>query len=314
MNNFVALVFGLALTVPGLLAQSITCEDALGTPVTVIPTPALNDIGQASVYRGRPVIFFNAAFAQRFPSDVVTFFLYHECGHHALGHVLGAGFPLANEQAADCWAARTLVSQGKFDEDDIRTVQVAIAQFGRADWTHLPGPMRAMNLAGCLSGVGRARGTRSDTDDDDRTKRRQRGSDADDFGSVLRDIVRDAPRGFRSFRGRRDSDDTDDDTPTYDATRELPGNKGTCSVFGGSSPSYVCTMFRGDDEDDADSAYDQYVDESRSVFSNWRWSDVTRRSVEKGRQAVAPNGTTVRIEMTKRSGVYSVKVWVDGSQ
>jgi hypothetical protein len=92
------------------------------------------------------------------PPAVLTFFLYHECGHHALGHTLGAGFPLTNEQAADCWAARTLVASGQFDEDDIRTVQIAITRFGRADWTHLPGPMRAMNLPACLAPSGQRRG------------------------------------------------------------------------------------------------------------------------------------------------------------
>jgi len=96
-----------------------------------------------------PVILFNGLFAGRLPPSVVTFFLYHECGHHALGHLLGASFPLTNEQAADCWAARTLVSQGAFNENDIRTVQAAIAHLGRADWTHLPGPIRAMNLRLC---------------------------------------------------------------------------------------------------------------------------------------------------------------------
>jgi hypothetical protein len=302
---------------PAALGQAISCVDALGTPVAVINAPRLSDIGQASVYGGRPVIFFNEALAQRLPPNVVTFFLYHECGHQALGHVLGAGFALTNEQAADCWAARTLVSQGQFDEDDIRTVQAAIAQFGRADWTHLPGPMRAMNLQACLgSADSRSSGRRRAGDSSDLAGQRAARDvgDNDDFVSALQSIVRGAPNAFRSVRGRRDPDDNDDDTPSYDANRNLPGATGTCDVFGGRSPSYVCTMFRGRDEDDADTAYDHYIDEARTVARGWRWSDITRRSVEKGRRAVAPNGTSIRIEMTERSSYYVVKVWVDGPE
>jgi hypothetical protein len=151
--------------------QSISCADAFGNPVPVINAP-IPDIGQATIYAGRPVILFNPLYARGLPTDVVTFFLYHECGHHALGHTLGAGFPLTNEQAADCWAARTLVGSGQFDEDDIRTVQAAIAQFGRADWTHLPGPMRAMNLPRCLasSQSREANASRDSTDDSDRAE------------------------------------------------------------------------------------------------------------------------------------------------
>jgi hypothetical protein len=136
---------------PPVAGQSISCV-AFGYPIPVINAP-IPDIGQATIYGGRPVILFNPLYAAGQPPDVVAFFLYHECGHHALGHTLGAGFPLTNEQAADCWAARTLVASGQFDVDDIRNVQIAIARFGRADWTHLPGPMRAMNLPACLASL-----------------------------------------------------------------------------------------------------------------------------------------------------------------
>lgn len=137
------------IAVPAAFGQSLSCFDARGLPVAVVPAE-IPDIGQATLYLGRPVILFNALYAQSLPPAVVEFFLYHECGHHALGHTLGAGFPLSNEQAADCWAARKLVGDGQFDDDDIITVQAAIARFGRADWTHLPGPMRAINLRACL--------------------------------------------------------------------------------------------------------------------------------------------------------------------
>lgn len=166
------LIKGLLLTLIPMstaFGQGLTCIDALGTPVPIM-NARINDIGQATVYAGRPVILFNGTWARALPPNVATFFLYHECGHHALGHIVGQGsFPMANEQAADCWAARTLVESGQFDEGDIADVQNAIARFGRGDWSHLPGPMRAMNLPRCLASNVR------DTDDsegDNRTGHR----------------------------------------------------------------------------------------------------------------------------------------------
>jgi hypothetical protein len=140
----------LVLLVSGAAGQSIACFDVRGTPVTLVKTQ-IPDIGQAAIYQGRPVILFNALFARRLPSAVVTFFLYHECAHHALGHTLGAGMPLTREQAADCWAVRKLFEIGQFDDESVETVQATIARLGRADWTHLPGPMRAINLRRCLT-------------------------------------------------------------------------------------------------------------------------------------------------------------------
>ena len=118
--------------------------------VTVIPNRGIPDIGQAALINGKPAILFNSAVAARFPLSVGEFFLYHECGHHALGHTLVGGIPIINEQAADCWAVRTLTSSGGFNSADVDTVQAAIARFGRSDWSHLPGPIRSINLRSCL--------------------------------------------------------------------------------------------------------------------------------------------------------------------
>jgi hypothetical protein len=78
------------------------------------------------------------------------FFYAHECAHHALGHTLGASYPTQREQQADCWAIRTLVSAGQIGSSDLREIQSDVARLGRADWTHLPGPQRAINLNACL--------------------------------------------------------------------------------------------------------------------------------------------------------------------
>jgi hypothetical protein len=57
---------------------------------------------------------------------------------------------MKQEQEADCWAIRTLVSDGLVDEDGVAQIQSELAQLGRGDWTHIAGPQRAFNLGACL--------------------------------------------------------------------------------------------------------------------------------------------------------------------
>ena len=81
---------------------------------------------------------------------VQQFFYYHECAHHVLGHTIGAGHPMTNEQAADCWAVRELVGRGIFGPGEVQRTQAWIHTASPGDWTHLPGPHRAINLNLCL--------------------------------------------------------------------------------------------------------------------------------------------------------------------
>jgi len=292
------------------------CVDARGIPVASIPAPGLNDIAAAALDRfGRPVIYYNPG-AFQYGRLIRLFFYTHECGHHALGHTF-VSRPVTQEQEADCWAIRTLVQKGLVSDSEMIQIQMTIARFGRGDWTHVPGPQRAINLRHCLAGEAPDSGQPQDAGGDDNSGARyesQGPGDDSNFASALRSVIRAAPNAFRAVRGRRDPDDNDDDTPSYDASRNLPGAKGTCDVFGGTSPSYVCTMFRGKDHDDAGSVYDHCIDQVRTAVRGWRWSDITRRSVEQGRRAEGSDGTNIRVEMTERSGYYSVKVWVDGPE
>jgi hypothetical protein len=126
------------------------CVDARGLPVASIPNYGLNDIASATLDpAGRPVIYYNPRVVVTHYPATRLFFYAHECGHHALGHTFGS-VGMSQEQAADCWAIRTLDERGMVTQADVAVIQRELVQFSRADWTHLPGGQRAINLAACL--------------------------------------------------------------------------------------------------------------------------------------------------------------------
>src|ERR1700756_2461899 len=137
---------------PSVLAQVTYegCHDINGLAVASVRNDAINDVAMATIYNGAPVIFYNVRVLTWLSSATRRFFYAHECAHHALGHTLGASYPNDREQEADCWAIQTLVNRRLIDATDLQAIQSDIARFGRADWAHLPGPQRAINLARCL--------------------------------------------------------------------------------------------------------------------------------------------------------------------
>lgn len=130
------------------------CRDALGTPVLDYPDPSLPDIAMARIANGGPVIIYNPNVVLASGPATRRFFYFHECGHHALGQVIsGVSIPYRSEQEADCWAARTLVEMGEFTRDDLVAVGREVSR-SPGDWSHLPGPQRALNLLRCIDDGG----------------------------------------------------------------------------------------------------------------------------------------------------------------
>lgn len=121
-------------------------------PVASVQNTNINDIATAVIYNGAPVIFYNPYVVSSVSPITARFFYFHECAHHVLGHTVGMGYPLTNEQAADCWAIVNLVRSGQFGQRELNQVQQELWTRGRGDWSHLPGPRRAINLALCLQG------------------------------------------------------------------------------------------------------------------------------------------------------------------
>ena len=126
------------------------CVDYRGIAVASVRNDGINDVAIArSAPNGAPIIEYNVQVLAKLQPQTRLFFYAHECAHHALAHGV-RGHPLTREQEADCWAVRTLTERGDLDDDDMDIVQSDITQAGPGDWTHLPGPQRAINLRRCL--------------------------------------------------------------------------------------------------------------------------------------------------------------------
>jgi len=157
MHRIALAVIIATISLPFLASGQITydgCTDIRGIPVVSISDTRVNDIAQASVDgSGVPIIRYNPQIVGNTRPQTRLFFYTHECGHHALGHAL-SGLRMGQEQEADCWSIRTLVDKSLVSESDITRIQGDLALFSRGDWTHLPGPQRAINLRACLDRSG----------------------------------------------------------------------------------------------------------------------------------------------------------------
>lgn len=138
-------------------ARSARAEQCLagGMPIQSVPSTAIPDVAMATMYNGQPVILVNPTVAPFLSPMFAKWVYWHECAHHVLGHVaagaMGFRRPYVDEQEADCWSIRKLVSDG-LSSADVDAIQAEAARtLGQAgDNTHLPAMIRAMNLRACL--------------------------------------------------------------------------------------------------------------------------------------------------------------------
>ena len=135
-----------------LPAVVIGCTDPFGNPVPTFPNPALNDIAMATVMNGGPAIVFNPMVVAQSHPILIRFSYVHECGHHLLGHVIGAlrgirpGVQQENE--ADCFSATQLVRAGEFQLAHLNLLAEVFRPRPR-DATHPDGVERADNILRC---------------------------------------------------------------------------------------------------------------------------------------------------------------------
>ncbi len=125
------------------------CHDSHGVAVASVLDYSINDVAIARLEYNFPVIRYNPRVLAQMSQPTRRFFYVHECAHHALQHTVQAP-SLQNEREAVCWAIRTMQSDLGLSQQDLRAIQNDIARQGRGDWTHLPGPYRAVDIESCL--------------------------------------------------------------------------------------------------------------------------------------------------------------------
>ena len=123
--------------------------DSRGNSVASVLDYSINDVAIARLEYNYPVIRYNPRVLSQMSEPTSRFFYIHECAHHALRHTVEMP-SLENERAADCWAIRTMESDLGLSHQELRTIQNDVARQGRGDWTHFPGPYRAIDIESCL--------------------------------------------------------------------------------------------------------------------------------------------------------------------
>lgn len=129
-----------------------SCNDRFGRQIPVVVEFDLGDVAIAQTSR-KPSLRLIKVDPREMSRYSPLFRLWvhaHECGHHALGHGYTPMEPRLAEQQADCWATRALDRLGLMTPENLRRIQVQLANSGGGNRTHLPGPLRARNLAACL--------------------------------------------------------------------------------------------------------------------------------------------------------------------
>jgi hypothetical protein len=125
------------------------CTDILGTSVTYESAPpGQPKTGLSTIINGRPVILIKRAELATFPAPLTSFLYAHECGHHALGQIVGyrnARIPIDRdgELRADCFAVKQLADVLSSDQMD--TVYDFLRHLA-GDAVDYPGPTRVSKL------------------------------------------------------------------------------------------------------------------------------------------------------------------------
>ena len=129
-----------------------------------------------------------------------------------------------------------------------------------------------------------------------------------EFCPTLRAVVDAAGSGFTALRGAPQAGGEH----AWEGTKHFPG-KGDCLVFGGSPAAYVCTLYVGDDEENADGAYERAVSGVKDCLGS-AWKTSEKADGEDARTTIvrADSGPSCRVVSRDVSGdAYLVELWVE---
>jgi hypothetical protein len=151
------LTAGFILTAASAEAQpvplTITCNDANGRAVTAVQV-SNGTIAKAVIDSdARAVVQYDPRKVDGVLPQDQLFVYAHECGHHALGHDPRASFSAAQEQEADCYGIRALVSRVGLTPSDVAILQTDMTGLGNSMARRLPWRPRTYDLEGCVPAV-----------------------------------------------------------------------------------------------------------------------------------------------------------------
>jgi hypothetical protein len=123
----------------------MSCQSYFGEPVAVYLNYQLQNVGVASrQMNGAPTIVINPNVTNQFSDLLTQWWFAHECAHHGLPPALNS------ESNADCFAVRQLRGIGLlYTPEQLNAFAYELWNLPGSPMGHLPGPMRAQNIASC---------------------------------------------------------------------------------------------------------------------------------------------------------------------
>ncbi len=127
-------IFGQANAAPIAPPSQGECRNHLGQPVTFLPLSnqsfrrmfPMTRFGTAVMMPGGPAVIYDYQDLGRFPDQTQELVLWHECGHHQLGHLGdrrafhgGIAEARQNENEADCQSGRNVMVHRDFTREDL---------------------------------------------------------------------------------------------------------------------------------------------------------------------------------------------------
>jgi len=134
----------------------LTCRDYYGRNVPYYLDTSINDVARVGCNYGYPIVRVNPYRLTSYSKQFREMIYAHECGHHALGHMVNCVIPPeyyyspAYEQAADCFGICKILSLNLISINEVPIIQNEISTFPASGWHYLPGPQRAINLNWCI--------------------------------------------------------------------------------------------------------------------------------------------------------------------
>jgi hypothetical protein len=132
---------------------TLTCNTASGRAVAAVQITSGTIARAALDQDGRAVVRYDPRRIDGVTPQDQLFVFAHECGHHALGHDARAPMTAVQEQEADCYAIRSLISRAGFTRSDVATLTTEMTGLEAGIARHLPWRARVYDLEGCLPDV-----------------------------------------------------------------------------------------------------------------------------------------------------------------
>jgi hypothetical protein len=130
------------------------------------------------------------------------------------------------------------------------------------------------------------------------------------FCPALRALLDAAPEGFIALRGASRGGGES----VWEGSRRPPGAS-DCVILGGAPPAYVCTLYAGDAEKNADGAYDGAVSCVKDCLpAGWKTTEKVDGVHTRTTFAAGAPGPSIRVVSRDAMGdAYLVELWVDAA-